>query len=122
MWIINGKLPQEEGGLIVKAIEEVMRLQNKPMPDVIGYSKPSACAETPSTESADPESKIAEPKPSASAEAPSTESANPELKIAEPEHSASAEAFSTELGIGESELVETATFAQKRADGLSAIV
>ncbi len=100
MWIINGKLPQEEGGLIVKAIEEVMRLQNKPLPNAInleksGYSEPqnagsSACAETPSPESAKP--------------------------------SACAETFSTELGIGESEIVETATFSQKRADALSAIV
>ncbi len=129
MWIINAKLPQEEGGLIVKAIEEVMRLQNKPMPDVIGYSesKPSVSAETPSTESANPEPKTAEPQLSASAEAPSTELDSTESKTAEPKEtteptSASAEALSTELGIGESEIVETATFTQKRADALSAIV
>ncbi len=104
MCIINAKLPQEEGGLIVKAIEKVMRLQNKPMPSVIGYSEPQNV------------------KQSAFAETPSTESANPEPKTAEPELSASAEAFSIELVISELEIIESATFAQKRADALSAII
>ena len=29
MWIINAKLPQLEGGLVVKALEEIMRQQDR---------------------------------------------------------------------------------------------
>ncbi len=117
---------------MVKAIEEIVRQQNKPLPDVVGYSEPketveqSACAETPPTEPSAPESKETVEQ-GACAETPSIESDAPESKTVESkeketaEQSASAETFSTELGIGESEIVETATFAEKRADALSAV-
>ncbi|MFT4926733.1 MAG: hypothetical protein ACI8WB_002831 [Phenylobacterium sp.] len=69
MWNIHIKLPQEEGGLVVKAIEEVMRQQDKPLPDVVGYTPisnpPNVSAETFLPESdliddADPELEIVE--------------------------------------------------------------
>ncbi len=131
MWIIHAKLPQVEGGLMVKAIEEIVRQQNKPLPDVVGYAEPeiaepepSVSAETPSAEPGAPDPKVAKsktvaPEPSVSAETPSTESTDPEKETLE--QAVCAETFSTELGTNESGIVETATFAQRRADALSAV-
>jgi hypothetical protein len=66
MWEIRARLPQVEGGLVVKAIEEIVRQQNKPLPAPVCTHK-----------------------------------------------NVSAETF-----VDEPELVETATFAQRRADAI----
>ncbi|NQZ12575.1 MAG: DUF222 domain-containing protein, partial [Algicola sp.] len=69
MWEIRARLPQVEGGLVVKAIEEIVRQQNKPLPAPV-------CTGT----------------------------------------NVSAETF-----VDEPELIETATFPQRRADALCAM-
>ncbi|NQZ12238.1 MAG: DUF222 domain-containing protein [Algicola sp.] len=69
MWEIRARLPQVEGGLVVKAIEEIVRQQNKPLPAPV-------CTRT----------------------------------------NVSAETYSDEP-----ELIETATFAQRRADAICAM-
>lgn len=39
MWVIHAKLPQVEGGLVVKAIEEMVRQQDKPFPEIFCANK-----------------------------------------------------------------------------------
>jgi hypothetical protein len=46
MWVIHARLSQDEGGLVVKAIEEVMRKQDKPLTNSSDYSINNVSAET----------------------------------------------------------------------------
>jgi hypothetical protein len=46
MWLIRGRLPREEGALVIKVIDEIMNKQNKPMNKIRGYSDLNVSAET----------------------------------------------------------------------------
>jgi hypothetical protein len=99
MWVLHAKLSQEEGALIVKAIDEVMRQQDKPLPDIgTDYSK-NVSAET----------FLAEVTAGPVTAGPVT--AGP----------VTAGPVTAGPVTAEPAIVETATFEQKRADALTAI-
>lgn len=50
MWEIRARLPQDEGGLVIKAIDEIMGQQDKPLNKPIGYVEKNVSAETNSAE------------------------------------------------------------------------
>ncbi|NQZ11762.1 MAG: DUF222 domain-containing protein, partial [Algicola sp.] len=50
MWEIRARLPQDEGGLVVKAIDEIMRQQDKPLNKPLGHVEENVSAETNSPE------------------------------------------------------------------------
>ncbi|MFT4927539.1 MAG: hypothetical protein ACI8WB_003650 [Phenylobacterium sp.] len=47
MWILHAKLPQLEGGLLIKAIEEIMRQQDKNHSEQVAEKEQNASAEAP---------------------------------------------------------------------------
>jgi hypothetical protein len=52
MWILRAKLPQLEGGLLIKAIEEIMRQQDKNHSEQVSKKEQNASAEAPVPEQA----------------------------------------------------------------------
>ncbi|MFT4928089.1 MAG: hypothetical protein ACI8WB_004204 [Phenylobacterium sp.] len=47
MWVLHAKLPQLEGGLLIKAIEEIMRQQDKNHSEQVSEKEQNASAEAP---------------------------------------------------------------------------
>ncbi|MFT4923998.1 MAG: hypothetical protein ACI8WB_000076 [Phenylobacterium sp.] len=95
MWILHAKLPQLEGGLLVKAIEEIIRQQDKNHSEQVSEKEQNASAEAPGQEQ-DASTQVPEKEQNASAEAPGQE------QISVP-------------------VVEKASYSQKRGDALASL-